>query len=69
MKKGWSVILAIVFIAILLGAVSIGVGYITGADMARITAVLEHSSLYGYVQTLLQYWNEALAQASQLVSF
>ena len=69
MRKAWSVILIVVFGVLLCGAICIGVGYITGADLARITAVLEHSSLYGYVQTLLQYWNEALAQASQLISF
>lgn len=70
MKKGWSVILAIVFIAILLGAVAIGVGYITGADMPRIMSVLENSQVYGYVQMLIQYgnqyWDQAVATASQL---
>ena len=49
MKKGWSVILAIVFGALLLGAVCIGVGYITGADFARITSVVEGSPVYTYV--------------------
>ena len=67
MKKGWGVILVIVFVAVLLGAVSIGVGYITGADMARIASVLENSPVNGFVQTVLQYWNQAVAQISQLL--
>ncbi len=67
MKKAWSIILVIVFGAILCGAICIGVGYITGADMARITSVLEHSPVYSYVQMIIQYWNEAMATASQLI--
>lgn len=67
MKKAWSVILVIVFGAILCGAICIGVGYITGADLARITSVLENSPVYAYAQMLLQYWNEAMASASQFL--
>ena len=67
MKKAWSIILIIVFGAFLCGAICIGVGYITGADLARISSVLERSPVYSYVQLLLQYWNEALAQVSQLL--
>ncbi len=67
MKKAWSVILVIVFAVFLCGAICIGVGYITGADMARITSVLEYSPVYSYVQLLLQYWNEAVAYASQFI--
>ncbi len=68
MKKAWSVILAIVFGAILLGAVCIGVGYITGADISRITSVIEGSPVYAYVQMLIAYWNEAVATASDYAS-
>ncbi|MBQ6465086.1 MAG: hypothetical protein IJJ43_02310 [Oscillospiraceae bacterium] len=68
MKKAWGVILVIVFSAILLGAVCVGVGYITGADMNRILSVVEDSSLYAYVQTLQQYWNQAYAYAMQLLA-
>lgn len=67
MRKAWSVILIVVFGVLLCGAICIGVGYITGADLARITAVLEHSPVSAYVQMLLQYWNEAVAYASQLL--
>ena len=67
MKKGWSVILAIVFGAILLGAIFIGVGYITGADLARIISVVDGSPVYAFLQLLYEYWNEALATASQFM--
>jgi len=41
MKKAWSVILVIVVIAIAVGAVSAGVGVLTGADFDRIGATME----------------------------
>ena len=49
MKKGWRVVLVIVLVAILLGAVCIGVGLMTGGDTQRIQGVLEeryHPSVY-----------------------
>ena len=41
MKKGWNIILVIVVICIAIGAVSAGVGVLTGADFARIGSTLE----------------------------
>lgn len=41
MKRGWYIVLVIVLVALLLGAVCVGVGYITGANTARIFAVLD----------------------------
>ncbi|MBQ7692953.1 MAG: hypothetical protein IJT29_05010 [Oscillospiraceae bacterium] len=41
MKKVWRVILVIVVISIAVGAVSAGVGVLTGADFDRIGAVFE----------------------------
>ena len=67
MKKAWSVILVIVFAVFLCGAICIGVGYITGADLSRITAVLDTSPVYAYVQLLLQYWDQAVATVTQLL--
>ena len=61
MKKGWMVISIIVLVAVLLGTVSVGVGIITGADMARIFSVLDsryHLDLY------MQYFQEL----SELIS-
>ena len=41
MKKGWKIIISIVMVAVLLGAVFMGVGVLTGADMARIYSTLD----------------------------
>ena len=41
MKSGWKIILIVVVIAILLGAICIGVGAMTGADFTRIWATLD----------------------------
>ena len=41
MKKGWRVVISIVMIAVLLGAVCVGVGMLTGADISRIYSVLD----------------------------
>ena len=42
MKSGWKIILIVVVIAILLGAICIGVGAMTGADFTRIWATLDN---------------------------
>ena len=42
MKSGWKIILIVVVIAILLGAVCMGVGAMTGADFTRIWATLDN---------------------------
>lgn len=41
MKKGWRVIILIVLVAVLLGAVSVAVGYMTGAETTRIMDTLD----------------------------
>lgn len=41
MKRGWYIVLVVVLGALLLGAVCMGVGFITGADTARIYSVLD----------------------------
>lgn len=49
MKSGWKIILIVVVIAILLGAICIGVGAMTGADFTRIWATLDnryHVNMY-----------------------
>ena len=49
MKSGWKIILIVVVIAILLGAICIGVGAMTGADFSRIWATLDnryHVNMY-----------------------
>lgn len=41
MKKGWRVIIVIVLVAVLLGAVSLAVGFMTGAETSRIIDTLD----------------------------
>ena len=41
MKKGWRVIILIVLVAVLLGGVSLAVGFMTGAETTRIMDTLD----------------------------
>lgn len=41
MRKGWRIIITLVLIVALLGAVSVGVGLMTGAEMDRIYSVVD----------------------------
>lgn len=66
MKKGWLIIGIIVLIAVLVGTVCIGVGLVTGADMARIFSVLDsryHLDLY------VQYFNDLAAAFKSVFVF
>ena len=66
MKKGWLIIGVIVLIAVLVGTVAIGVGLVTGADMARIFSVLDsryHLDLY------VQYFNDLTAAFKSVFAF
>ena len=57
MKSGWKIILLVVLIAILLGAVCMGVCMMTGADFARIWATLDdkyHVDMY--YQYFVEVW-------------
>ena len=64
MRKGWLIIGVIVLIAVLIGTVSIGVGLVTGADMARIFSVLDgryHLDLYvQYFEQLIEAFNSVI---------
>lgn len=56
MKRGWKVILIIVLAAVLLGAVCVAVGLVTGADSNRILGVLdEHYNFTAYLTAYRQY--------------
>ena len=55
MKSGWKIILIVVIIAILLGAICIGVGAMTGADFTRIWATLDNRY---HVDMYYQYFVE-----------
>ncbi|MBR4394566.1 MAG: hypothetical protein IKT07_11185 [Oscillospiraceae bacterium] len=51
MNKGWRIILGIVLVAVLLGAICMGVGLLTGADTARIIRNLDDQyQLTSYVE-------------------
>lgn len=41
MKRGWRVIIIIVLVAVLLGGVSLAVGFMTGAEPTRIMDTLD----------------------------
>ena len=58
MKSGWKIILIVVVIAILLGAVCMGVGAMTGADFTRIWATLDNRyHVNMYYQYFIEVWN------------
>ena len=66
MKKGWSIIITLVLVAILLGAVCVGVGLMTGGDMGRVFSVLDeryHPEMYwNYAVEVVQaVWEAAAA--------
>lgn len=66
MKKAWSVVLVIVFVAILLGATAIGVGYLTGADVEQVYMTLENSPAAVFILRLISYWEKGVAFLSNL---
>ena len=57
MKKGWRIVIIIVLVALLLGAVSVGVGMMTGADSVRIFNILDDrydiTMYYNYSQEVI----------------
>ena len=57
MSKGWRVIMIVVMIAVLLGAVCVGVGVMTGGEWDRIHTVLDaryHVDVYvAYAQEVV----------------
>ncbi len=67
MKKMWRVIIAIVLIMILLGIVGVAVGFLTGADTARIYQTAESNSLislimryYEWILQIIQTYKTAI---------
>lgn len=68
MKKAWSIVLTIAFIIVLLGAIAIGVGYLTGADLETVYTTLEDSQVALYINRLLGYWDVGYAYAQQFVA-
>ena len=64
MTKMWRVILTIVLILILIGIIAVAVGFLTGADSARIYQTAENNNLINLVmryfdwlgQIVRTYW-------------
>lgn len=65
MKRAWTVVLAIAFIAILMGAVAIGVGYLTGADLVQVYETLLDSQVAYFIRSLAALWNKGYALAQE----
>ena len=66
MSKGWRVVLTVVMVAVLLGAVCVGVGLVTGGEWDRIYSVLDaryHVDIYvQYAQQVVQaIWSALMA--------
>ena len=68
MKKAWSIVLVIVFVAILLGATAIGVGYLTGADIEQVYLTLENSPAAVFIMRLATYWEKGYVMVSGLIA-
>lgn len=67
MKKAWGLVLGIVFFAILLGAIAIGVGCLTGADLQQVYETLEVSPVASVIRSLVEYGKLGLDYARQLI--
>lgn len=67
MKKAWRFIIVIVLVAVLLGAVAVAVGYMTGAETNRIYSVLDAryniDMWYRYVMDVLAQYEAVLLSA------
>lgn len=68
MKKAWSVVLVVVFIIVLLGAIAIGVGYITGADLEQVYGTLQNAPVGLFIRRLIGFWNQGVDLAEQLIA-
>lgn len=67
MKKAWNVILVIVVVCIAIGAVSAGVGVMTGADFTRIGSVLEDRVAEHYNVDLNAFITEWIPQSFEII--
>ena len=68
MKKGWRVILGIVLVALVLGGLCTGVGFLTGADTQRILQnVNDHYRLTEYAQAYVGYYKQMFQQLTRLL--
>lgn len=62
MKKGWRLIILVVLVAVLLGAVAVAVGFMTGAETTRIYSVLDaRYNLQGWYHYFLDVYSQIQA--------
>lgn len=52
MQRAWRVVLSIVLVALIIGAICIAVGFMTGADVSRMMQTSENN---GQLRTILSY--------------
>ena len=67
MKKAWNVILVIVVICIAVGAVSAGVGVLTGADFERIGSSLDEYVADKYNVDANAFIHEWIPQSMEII--
>ena len=67
MKKAWRIIIVIVVIAIAVGAVSAGVGILTGADFERIGGTLNDQIAEDYNLDADAFIHEWIPQSIQTI--
>ena len=68
MKKGWRIITIIVLVAIVLGAVSIGVGIAAGGNFQRIYEILDSRyHINAYRDAYVPYVRQIISQFTDLV--
>ena len=58
MKKGWRFVLTLVLILVLLGAVAVGVGFLTGSSLEKAYNGLVGSPVFTFINTMIGYWNQ-----------
>lgn len=69
MKKVWKIVTLIVLVAIVLGAVCVGVGVLTGADTGRIYSVLDNRYNIGLLYEAYTQYAQELVAAFQAAGF
>ena len=67
MKKAWRVIIVIIVIAFAVGAVSAGVGVLTGADLTRIGTTLGDQIAERYHYDANAIIHEWIPQSTQII--
>lgn len=70
MKTGWKVVLIIVAVALVIGAVSIGVGFMTGGNPERIIPAIDTAMEYRYginIGYIMDNYQNIIAEFSQML--